>query len=112
MARRKRESSLKPPYLKRVWLDDAKIPDRAVYPFCLPLFKDGFEWEFDAAVTIIVGENGVGKSTLIEGIAKLCGYDDAGGGKGYMPLDHSSSIEESGGNLAEACAPPGLKSRA
>jgi predicted ATPase len=32
-------------------------------------------------VTIIVGENGTGKSTLLEGIAALAGYDEAGGGE-------------------------------
>jgi predicted ATPase len=33
-------------------------------------------------VTIIVGENGTGKSTLVEALAAMCGYDEAGGGKG------------------------------
>ena len=48
MARAKKHTSLPPPYLKRVWLDDAKVPDRAAYPFCLPLFRDpGFELSFD-----------------------------------------------------------------
>src|SRR5262249_50390066 len=49
-----------------------------------------------------VGENGTGKSTLLEGIAALSGYDGAGGGKGYMPVDHSGAIEAEGGDLAEA----------
>ena len=31
---------------------------------------------------MIVGENGTGKSTLLEGIAVIAGYDEAGGGKG------------------------------
>jgi ABC-type hemin transport system ATPase subunit len=30
---------------------------------------------FDRPITIIVGENGTGKSTLLEGIAVLAGYD-------------------------------------
>jgi predicted ATPase len=102
MARRKPPSGLKPPYLRRVWLDPAQVPDKSVYPFCLPLFKDDFEWTFDAAITIVVGENGVGKSTLIEGIAALAGYDDAGGGKGYNTVDHSRALEASGGELAKA----------
>jgi predicted ATPase len=102
MARRHRDSKLPPPYLKRVWLDKGKVPNRDGYPFCLSIFKDGFEWQFDSAITILVGENGVGKSTLIEGIASLVGYDDAGGGKGYRPVDHSRSSETSGGSLAQA----------
>jgi predicted ATPase len=90
------------PYLRRVWLDPEKIADPAAYPFCIPLFKDGFEIAFKDPVTILVGENGVGKSTVIEGIAALAGFDDAGGGNGYRPVDHSQAIEASGGELKEA----------
>ncbi|QGM96476.1 AAA family ATPase [Methylocystis parvus] len=101
--RRPRDIRLKAPYLKRVWLDPERISDRNAYPFCLPLFGSGdFELEFESPVTIIVGENGVGKSTLLEGIAAFAGYDDAGGGKGYMPVDHSRALEKQGGRLGEA----------
>jgi predicted ATPase len=98
----KRPSSLPAPYLRRVWLDKERVPDAAAYPFCIPLFKDGFEIEFKDSITILVGENGAGKSTVIEGIAALAGYDDAGGGKGYRPVDHSQAIEASGGELSKA----------
>lgn len=80
MARNRKHTTLPPPYLKRVWLDEAKVPDRTLYPFCLPLFRDpGFELAFDRPVTIIVGENGTGKSTLLEGIAVLAALVEAGG---------------------------------
>jgi predicted ATPase len=103
MARSRKHTSLPPPYLKRVWLDDGKVPDRQAYPFCLPLFRDpGFELGFDRPVTIIVGENGTGKSTLLEGIAVLAGFDEGGGGPGYRAVDHSRAIESGGGDLAEA----------
>ncbi len=97
-----RDIKLPAPYLRRIWLDPGRISDRADYPFCLPLFGDDFELAFDAAVTIVVGENGAGKSTLLEGIAGLAGYDEAGGGKGYRPVDHSRAIEAMGGRLAQA----------
>ena len=103
MARRRaREINLPAPYLKRLWLDPARIENRAAYPFCLPFLSDDFELQFERAITIIVGENGTGKSTLLEGIAVLAGYDEAGGGKGYMPVDHSSALEAMGGKLSEA----------
>ena len=102
MAKRNRETSLAAPFLKRVWLEPDKAPDATAYPFCLPLFRDGLEIEFDRPITILVGENGSGKSTLLEGIAALAGYDDAGGGKGYRPVDHSQAVEASGGQLAIA----------
>ena len=90
------------PYLRRIWLDPSHIDDRATYPFCLPFLHDDFELSFDRPITIIVGENGTGKSTLLEGIAVLAGYDEAGGGKGYMPVDHSKALEKMGGELSEA----------
>ncbi len=103
MARKYKHTSLPPPYLKRVWIDDEEVSDRAAYPFCLPMFRDaGFELQFEKPVTIIVGENGSGKSTLLEGIAVLAGFDEAGGGPGYRPVDHSNALEESGGLLAQA----------
>ncbi len=53
------------------------------YPFTLPVIRSlqHKELEFDSPVTIFVGENGTGKSTLLEGLAVACesiavgGYD-------------------------------------
>jgi predicted ATPase len=101
-SRRNRTIDLPAPYLRRVWLDPSRVADRAAYPFCLPFLRDGFEQDFDRPITIIAGENGTGKSTLLEGIAVLAGYDEAGGGKGYMPVDHSQAIEKMGGSLSTA----------
>jgi predicted ATPase len=90
------------PYLRRIWLDAARVRDPEAYPFCLPFLRNGFSLVFPEAITIIVGENGTGKSTLLEGIAALAGFDEAGGGKGYRPVDHSRAIEAMGGRLADA----------
>jgi predicted ATPase len=102
LAKRGTQTKLKAPYLRRLWLDASKVSNFDAYPFCLPFLRNGFELEFDSAITIVVGENGTGKSTLLEGIAALAGYDAAGGGKGYMPIDHSRAIEVMGGDLAKA----------
>lgn len=88
------KTNLPAPFLRRLsWRErgpasDTGRPDQ--YPLNLTWLRDP-EWElrFCAPVTILVGENGVGKSTLIEAIAAIAGYDEAGGGKGYRPLDHS-----------------------
>jgi predicted ATPase len=101
-SRKKRDINLPAPYLKRLWLDPSRVPDREAYPFCLPFLHDDFALTFDRAITIIVGENGTGKSTLLEGIAVLAGYNEAGGGKGYMTVDHSNAIEVMGGDLSKA----------
>jgi predicted ATPase len=100
--RRNRPINLPAPYLKRVWLDASRVSDPAAYPFCLPFLQREFDLAFDHAITIIVGENGSGKSTLLEGIAAMAGYDEAGGGKGYMPVDHSRALEAMGGRLSQA----------
>ena len=76
--------------------------ERAGYPFDVPwLNTPDFELQFTTPLTVIVGENGTGKSTLIEAIAAISGYDEAGGGKGYRPVDHSTAIDKSGALLAE-----------
>ena len=101
-SKRNRVIDLPAPYLRRVWLDSSLIADRAAYPFCLPFLRDDFELAFDRAITIITGENGTGKSTLLEGIAVLTGFDEAGGAKGHRPVDHSNALEVMGGELSEA----------
>lgn len=98
--RKTKSTSLPAPYLKRLWVrEDARLTDD--YPFNLPWFDTDFSLDFSTPVTIIVGENGTGKSTQIEAIAALCGYDEAGGGKGYRPVDHSRALDRSGALLAQ-----------
>jgi predicted ATPase len=101
MARKQREIRLPAPYLKRLWLDPAKISDRAAYPFCLPFLQDAFELSFTNAITIIVGENGTGKSTILEGIAALAGFGSAGGSKAHTLMDRGG-LEATGADLRTA----------
>jgi predicted ATPase len=97
-----RTTRLPAPFLRSLLLREDR-PPASDYPFNLPWLADGsFELDFSAPVTIIVGENGSGKSTLIEAIAGLCGYDEAGGGKGFMPMDHSRAVDRSGTALGDA----------
>ena len=99
--RKTRLTNLPAPYLKRLSVrEDASFGGD--YPFNLPWLDGDFSLDFVTPVTIIVGENGTGKSTLIEAVAALCGYDEAGGGKGYRPLDHSRAVDRSGALLASA----------
>jgi predicted ATPase len=101
-SKRNRTVNMPAPYLQRVWLDPSRIEDRKAYPFCLPFLRDDFGLTLDQPITIIVGENGTGKSTLLEGIAVLAGYDEAGGGRGYRSVDHSNAVETMGGQLSNA----------
>lgn len=100
--RKARTTRLPAPFLRNLRLREDMPPAGDGYPFNLPWLADGsFELDFSAPVTIIVGENGSGKSTLIEAIAAMIGYDEAGGGKGYRPVDHSRAIDRSGALLAD-----------
>lgn len=99
---RRPQTRLPAPFLRRIWLDREAVLDADAYPWCLPFLREDFELSFDRSITIIVGENGTGKSTLLEGIAVLAGYDEAGGGKGYRPVDHSLAREATGGRLSSA----------
>jgi len=101
MARQRHPLRLPPPFLKRISLVPERVTDWDAYPFCIPLFRDRrFEFAFEKPVTIIVGENGTGKSTLLEAFAALANFDEAGGGSGYRLVDHSNAIDVSGTVLA------------
>jgi predicted ATPase len=108
-SRRNRTINMPAPYLRRVWLDPSLVTDRAAYPFCLPFLRDAFELDFDRPITIIAGENGTGKSTLLEGIAVLAGYDEAGGAKGYRPVDHSGRLKRWAARSRRRCARAGCR---
>ena len=103
MARKQTDTRLPAPFLKQVRLRPEMWPEnQADYPFTLPFLHADFMLEFSAPVTILVGENGSGKSTLIEAMAVLAGFDEAGGGQGYRPVDHSRALDVNGGTLSAA----------
>lgn len=102
MARRQRNTRLPAPYLRSLRWKDPETPRPEDYPFTLPWLTDDFELTFEQPVTILMGENGTGKSTLVEALAALAGYDEAGGGKGYRPVDHDHALDKNGGELGEA----------
>lgn len=102
MARKQTDTRLPAPFLRRVSLRPEMQSGPAVYPFDLPWLGAEFTLDFTTAVTILVGENGSGKSTLIEAIAALSGFDEAGGGQGYRPVDHSRALDVSGAALGQA----------
>ncbi|MGE0206584.1 MAG: AAA family ATPase [Candidatus Babeliales bacterium] len=51
------------------------------YPFCIPLIKNLKNINFPQQVTFFVGENGTGKSTIMEAIAQKSGFGPEGGSK-------------------------------
>jgi predicted ATPase len=57
-------------HLKSVTLHPENYPNREKYPFSLPIFQQSDCIQFSKPVTLFVGENGTGKSTLIEAICQ------------------------------------------
>lgn len=72
------------PFLRGIRLDRERVPDFEEYPFCIPAVRALEELAFHEAVTFFVGENGTGKSTLLEAIAVACGSCPEGGGRNFQ----------------------------
>jgi len=60
-------------HLKRVTIHPEKFPTTEHYPFNLTIFHETKSILFNSPVTFFVGENGTGKSTLLEAITHKCG---------------------------------------
>jgi predicted ATPase len=76
-----------PPYLTGVYTVREKLTDTSRFPFSLP-FLPTLDLTFSSAVTFFVGENGTGKSTLLEAIAALCRLPVSGGGRHEIEAGH------------------------
>ncbi|MGL4635204.1 MAG: AAA family ATPase [Beijerinckiaceae bacterium] len=64
------------------------LDERSGYPFDLPLVrKGGVEMDFSGPVSVIVGENGTGKSTILEAIAEVAGFGKMGGTRNARNAD-------------------------
>ena len=74
------------PYLLGVSLKPECAPS-ADYPFHLPLIRT-LELQFTSPVTFFVGENGTGKSTVIEAIAALSRLPVSGGSRNELSANH------------------------
>ncbi|MFE5321927.1 AAA family ATPase [Paenibacillus sp. NPDC056579] len=68
-------------FLRSVSILRDQFPDVRKYPFSIPALRDAEKIAFNGNVTFFVGENGSGKSTILEAIAYQCGFNTAGGGR-------------------------------
>lgn len=70
-------------YLLEVQLLREKVPSFTQYPFSLPAVQYLEKLTLHPSVTFIIGENGTGKSTLLEAIAVAWGFNPEGGTRNF-----------------------------
>ncbi|NVP17920.1 AAA family ATPase [Candidatus Gracilibacteria bacterium] len=64
-------------FLKTIYFDNTNLQEK--YIENIDIFKDISELELEEKITYFVGENGTGKSTLLESIAESFGFNKEGG---------------------------------
>ncbi len=72
-------TATKDPYIRSIELLRDKVPSFTRYPFHLSALRDFSGLKLHPKVTYIIGENGTGKSTLLEAIAIAWGFNPEGG---------------------------------
>jgi predicted ATPase len=84
------------PYIRTVSLKRENIPSFHSYPFHIPSIRNLTDLALHPNVTFIVGENGMGKSTLLEAIAMAVGFNPEGGtlNFSFSTYDSFSSLDE------------------
>jgi len=83
-------------FIKSVALKRNEIPSFESFPFNIPAVEMLEEIRFHPNVTYIIGENGMGKSTLLEGLAVALGFNAEGGtlNFNFSSYDSHSSLDE------------------
>jgi predicted ATPase len=71
-------------FLQRMSLRRDTVESFERYPFNLPAVRTLDQLEFHPKVTFFIGENGTGKSTLLEAIAVALGFNAEGGSKNFQ----------------------------
>lgn len=71
--------------LKKVSLVTERMTRRDEYPLCIPAIASLKALEISSRVCFFVGENGTGKSTLLEAIAAHYGFGLEGGNRNFSP---------------------------
>ena len=69
--------------LKRITLLRERVEDWKKYPFCVPVIRNFETLSFRSRIAFFAGENGTGKSTLLEAIASHYGFGPEGGNRNF-----------------------------
>lgn len=80
-------------YLRAVRLRRDEVPSFREYPFDLPAVRNLRSLRLHPAVTCLIGENGTGKSTLLEAIAVAWGFNPEGSSRNFRFSTRESHSE-------------------
>jgi predicted ATPase len=78
-----RTGNAAPGYLKAVTLVRDRVPSFERYPFSVPAIRALETLDLHPKVTFFIGDNGTGKSTLLEAVAVKAGFNAEGGSKNF-----------------------------
>jgi len=67
------------PYIQKILLKDSDLVSSIDYPFNIPAVREIESIDFHPNITFFVGENGSGKSTVLESVAGCLGFNAEGG---------------------------------
>src|SRR6202041_884432 len=79
------------PYLRSITIQKPKGNLLRSYPFNIPAVRAIDVLEFHPDVTFLIGENGCGKSTILEALAVMMNFG-AQGGTGNFSMDDPSGL--------------------
>lgn len=88
------------PILDKVQVKFAENVDFKAFPFNLSVIQNLSDITFTSQVTFIIGENGTGKSTILEALASKVGFGKEGGSKNV----NFSTADDIHGNQADSLA--------
>lgn len=71
-------------FIRQIEIDKEKIKNFDVYPFNIKCIRNFSTLKFNKKVTFLIGENGIGKSTLIEALACTQGLNPEGGTQNFL----------------------------
>lgn len=83
-------------YIRGIYLKRDRISSYDHFPLDLPVIRHLQDVAFHPSVTYVIGENGMGKSTLLEGIAIAYGFNPEGGtlNFNFSNYDSHSNLDE------------------
>jgi predicted ATPase len=81
--------------LKKITLLRDRVEDWTTYPFSVPTISGLGELNLDSRIVFFAGENGTGKSTLLEAIAAHYGFGPEGGNRNLQndTTEHNHSTD-------------------